>query len=229
MMSSDGTPRGASRVERYRVPAGSARSEIEIKNSVFFGTVDRARDVRAVEAVIARVRAEFPDANHHAWAYRLSLGPQGLIGSSDDGEPGGTAGRPMLAILEGSGLVEVVAVGTRYFGGIKLGTGGLVRAYGGVVREALLALPSEELVLHRRVRFGVDYGLYGALQYLLPRQNVRVEEEAFAERVTLTLAIPYDRWDEMARQVREMTNGQVDLEHCQVGEGYDVVGPTHAS
>jgi len=227
MMSSDETSRGTPPVERYRVPAGVARSEIEVKNSIFIGTVDRARDVRAAEAVIARVRAEFPDANHHAWAYRLSGGPQGLIGSSDDGEPGGTAGRPMLAILEGSGLVEVVAVGTRYFGGTKLGTGGLVRAYGGVVREALAALSVQELVLHRVVRFDVEYALYGTLQYLLPRLDVRVVEEAFADRVTLQLAIPYHRWDEMVRQVRELTNGQVDLARRQVGERYDVVGAAH--
>lgn len=225
-MSNDGAPAGA---ERYRVPAGVARSESVIKNSTFIGTVGRAADVAAAEAFIAQVRAEFPDASHHAWAYRLSAGPQGLIGSSDDGEPGGTAGRPMLAVLEGSGLVEVVAVGTRYFGGTKLGTGGLVRAYSGAVRDALITLPVEELVLHRLARISVDYGLYSNLQYLLSKQDVGIKDAEFAERVSMVLAVPYDRWDAVARLLSELSNGRIDLARCRVGERYDVLSSERTS
>ena len=222
-MPHDEPPAAPSRVERYRVPAGVARSESVIKNSTFIGTVGRAEDVAAAEALIARVRAEFPDASHNAWAYRLTAGPQGLIGSSDDGEPGGTAGRPMLAVLEGSGLLEIVAVGTRYFGGTKLGTGGLVRAYSGVVREALTELPVEERVLHHLARITVDYGLYGNLQDLLPRQGVTMEDLQFAERVSMLLGVPYDRWDAVARLLGELTNGAIALDRCRVGERYDAI------
>lgn len=222
-MSNDSTPTAPPRAERLRVPAGVARSESVVKNSTFIGTAGRAEDVPVAEAFIARVRAEFPDASHHAWAYRISAGPQSLIGSSDDGEPGGTAGRPMLAVLEGSGLVEVVVVGTRYFGGTKLGTGGLVRAYSGAAREALAALLTEERVLHRLARIHVDYSLYGNLQYLLPKEGVRIEDASFAERVSMALAVPYDRWDAVARLLGELTSGGIDLERCRVGERYDVV------
>jgi uncharacterized YigZ family protein len=222
-MSNDSTPSAAPKAERLRVPTGVARSESVIKNSIFIGTVGRAEGVAAAEAFIAAVRAEFPDASHNAWAYRLSAGPQGLIGSSDDGEPGGTAGRPMLAVLEGSGLVQVVAVGTRYFGGTKLGTGGLVRAYGGAVREALLDLPVEELVLHRLARVSVDYGLYGNLQYLLAKQSAIVEDPQFTERVSMVLAVPYDRWDAVARLLSDLTSGSIDLDRCQIGERYGVL------
>ncbi len=225
-MTKEGGPVGP---ERYRVPAGVARSESVIKNSTFIGTIGRAEDVAAAEAFVERVRAEFPDASHNAWAYRITGGPQGLIGSSDDGEPGGTAGRPMLAVLEGSGLLEIVAVGTRYFGGTKLGTGGLVRAYSGAVREALAELAVEVRVLHRLARITVDYGLYGNLQYLLPRDGVIMEDPAFAERVSMLLAVPYDRWDAVARRLSELTNGDIDLERCRVGERYDVVSLERAS
>ena len=158
------------------------------------------------------MRARYPDANHHAWAYRLrGAGTHAEIGSSDDGEPGGTAGRPMLAVLEGSDLEEVVVVGTRYFGGIKLGTGGLVRAYAAAAREALKGLPTEERVLHEVYAFSVDYARYGALRYLFPQHGVRVEEEAFGERVTLRVAIPVAARAAVAEALRELTNGEVTL------------------
>jgi len=209
-------------VERFRVPAREARSESVVKKSTFIGTIGRAESVGAAEAFIARVRSEFPDANHHAWAYRITGGPQGVIGSSDDGEPGGTAGRPMLSVLEASGLVQAVAVATRYFGGTKLGPGGLVRAYSGVVREALAVLPVEERVLHRLARITVDYGLYGNLQYLLLRHGVTMEDPQFADRVSMLLAVPYDRWDAVARLLSELTSGGIGLARCQVGVRYDV-------
>jgi len=134
-------PRSLSQpVLSYRIPAGEGQSELVVKNSVFVGTVGHAPTVEGAEAFITTIKTRYPDANHHAWAFVIDGGPQGAFGSSDDGEPGGTAGRPMLAVLQGSGILQVVVVGTRYWGGIKLGTGGLVRAYSVVAREALKAL-----------------------------------------------------------------------------------------
>ncbi len=206
------TDAGPAPAYRYRTPAGTAEAEMVIKRSTFIGTAGPAADAASAEAFVARVRERSPDANHHAWAYRLGGAcGQAEIGSSDDGEPGGTAGRPMLAILEGSGLQEIVVVGTRYFGGIKLGTGGLVRAYSAAAREALKALPVEERVLHEVYTFSVDYARYGALHYLLPQQGVRVEEEAFAEQVTLRVAVPAEAHDAVAEMLREATNGEVNL------------------
>jgi uncharacterized YigZ family protein len=204
----------------YRVPAGRAQSETVIKNSVFIGDAARVCDPEEAQAFVAQIRALYPDANHHAWAYRISADPQGLIGSSDDGEPGGTAGRPMLAVLEGSGLCQVVAVVTRYFGGTKLGTGGLVRAYGGAVREALKLLPTQELVLHRVACFSVDYGLYGHLKYLLPRHETQIDREEFGEQVKLEIIVPHDRAAVLGALLQELTNGAVDLEACWIGDRY---------
>jgi uncharacterized YigZ family protein len=222
MADQEGHAASASRPERYRSPAGTVQSEIEIKRSVFVATVGHAPDEEAAEALIQQVRETYADANHHAWAYRIDDGPHGRLGFSDDGEPGGTAGRPMLAVLDGSGLLEVVAVVTRYFGGTKLGTGGLVRAYGGAVREALAILPTAERVLHHVARITVDYTLLGTLQYTLPRHGVRIEGEAFAERATLDIAVPASRRAEVADFLRELTNGQVLLHEHWIGERYVV-------
>lgn len=205
---------------RYKHPAGTAQSEIVIKNSVFIGTVGHAPTVEAAQAFIAQVRTTYPDAHHHAWAYFLHSGPQGLFGFSDDGEPGGTAGRPMLAVLQGSGIEEIVAVGTRYFGGIKLGTGGLVRAYSQCLREALKSLPVQECLLHHVVRFEVDYALYGAIRHHLPSFGVYVEDTLFGAQVALTLAVPFDRAEALEAMLREMTNGAVILRTCTIGEKY---------
>ena len=209
-------------VLRYRIPVGEAQSELVIKNSVFIGTVGHAPQIERAHAFVARIRARYPDANHHAWAFKITAEPQDIIGSSDDGEPGGTAGRPMLAILEGSGLCEVVAVGTRYWGRVKLGTGGLVRAYSGALREALKGLSTVECVLHRLARLVVDYGLYGNLRHLLPKYGVRTDETLFAEGVTLSLAVPYDHADQVAGLLRELTNGRILIERQWQGERYDV-------
>ena len=127
---------------RYPVPAAVHRVEQEISRSRFITTVARASTIDEATDFIRRVGAEFADATHNCWAY--VIGPPGdtaRIGMSDAGEPHGTAGRPMLSALLYSGVGDVVAVVTRYYGGTKLGTGGLVRAYGGGVQQALATLP----------------------------------------------------------------------------------------
>ena len=208
------------RPKHYRIPADTVHGELEAKRSVFISTVGHAVDVAAAQAFVERVRETYADADHNAWAYYIDGGPQGLLGFSDDGEPGGTAGRPMVSIIEGSGILEIVAVVTRYFGGTKLGTGGLVRAYGGALRDALARLPTDTMTLHHRARFTIDYALYGTLQYLLPRQGVVIEDTSFADRATIEVAIPYRDLDSVAEEMRELTNGRVELQSCIMGQRY---------
>ena len=127
---------------RYPIPAGEYRQEEEISRSRFITTVAPARTLDEAQQFIQRIREEFPDATHNCWAY--VVGPPGStarIGMSDDGEPHGTAGKPMLGMLLHGDTGDTVAVVTRYFGGTKLGTGGLVRAYGGCLQRALQAMP----------------------------------------------------------------------------------------
>jgi uncharacterized YigZ family protein len=203
---------------RFTVPDGVSSAEIVVKNSVFIGTVAFAQDESDARAQVGQIRERYPDANHHAWAYTITGGPQAEIGSSDDGEPGGTAGRPMLAVLEGRGIVQAVAIGTRYFGGIKLGTGGLVRAYSDCIRHALVDLPVAEMVYYHRALLSIEYALYGTLKYVLPRHGVIVDEETFSEAVRLTLSIPPAQLDQVAYLLSEATSGSIRLsEHLNGG------------
>jgi uncharacterized YigZ family protein len=203
---------------RYTIPTGQASAELVIKNSVFVGTIAHASNATLAHAQIDRVRSRYTDADHNAWAYIITGGSQAEIGSSDDGEPGGTAGRPMLAVLEGHGLVEAVAVGTRYFGGIKLGAGGLVRAYGECVRRALDTLPVAEMVYYHRAVISVDYALYGMLKYALPRHGVLLDDETFRVVVDLTISIPPEALEAVAGLLSEASNGRVRLpEHIEGG------------
>ncbi|MFD0485664.1 IMPACT family protein [Kineococcus sp. GCM10028916] len=127
------------------VPARAVRTGTSVERSRFIATLEPVRDVDGVDAVLARVRKEFPDARHHCTASVLG-GDGTQQRSNDDGEPAGTAGAPMLAALNGAGVTGVIAVVTRYFGGVLLGTGGLARAYGSAVSGAL----AEAGVLRRR-------------------------------------------------------------------------------
>lgn len=199
---------------RLTIPDGQASAEILVKNSVFVGTVAHAQDAEQARQQVDRVRDRYPDANHHAWAFVITGGPQAEIGSSDDGEPGGTAGRPMLAVLQGQGLVQAVAVGTRFFGGIKLGTGGLVRAYSDCIRQALLQLPTAELIYHHRAVVSIDYSPYGTLVYTLPRLGVLIDDEQFGEAVRLTLAIPPEALEPVGDLLSEATSGRIILSQC---------------
>lgn len=198
---------------RYPIPAVDEWVfEQEIKHSRFIATVIPAASVADAKALIATIAARYPDATHNCWAFVVGVGPQAEIGMSDDGEPGGTAGRPMLQVLQGSGIGDVAAVVTRYFGGIKLGSGGLVRAYGGTLQKALNDLPTREQVLRRTGMVTVDYSLYEQLRRLLATFDARIDDEQFAEQVTLLLALPLDRWDACGAAITELSNGGALLE-----------------
>ena len=181
-------------MSRYPIPAGRARVEESILRSRFITTAAPAGTVDAARAFIAGMRAEFPDATHNCYAY--VAGPPGStaqIGMSDDGEPGGTAGRPMLAVLLGSGIGDIAVVVTRYFGGTKLGTGGLVRAYGGGVKAVLAALPvAEKIVLARLIASG-PYSYVTPVSRLLPGFEAHIAEQAYAADVTWEIEVPEER------------------------------------
>src|SRR6185436_14281682 len=123
----------------YAAPAGESRAEIRDKGSRFLAVIGPAADEAAAKAVLAALQREFADATHHCWAWRLGSPPRDR--SSDAGEPAGTAGVPILKVLRGAGLSDALAVVVRWFGGVKLGKGGLARAYAAAAREALKALP----------------------------------------------------------------------------------------
>jgi uncharacterized YigZ family protein len=197
---------------RYPVPAAEHRVEQEISRSRFITTVARSSTVEEAVEAVRRVSAEFPDATHHCWAYLV--GPPGdtaRIGMSDAGEPHGTAGRPMLNALLHSGIGDVVAIVTRYYGGTKLGTGGLVRAYGGGVQQALATLPRGEHVEYAFVRLVADYARIAVLQQLFPAFEADVVDQAFEADVCFDLRLPAPNLARFRTAVADATRGQALL------------------
>jgi uncharacterized YigZ family protein len=193
---------------RYHVPQGTVRVEDRIEHSRFITTLGRAGTVAEARAFIEAVHAEFPDATHHCHAY--VVGPPGsteAVASSDAGEPPGTAGRPMLSVLLNSGVGDVVAVATRYFGGVKLGKGGLVRAYSGGVQHALRTMKTVERVDEVDATVVLPYAAVDAVRRVVARGGGRVVGERFAAEVTLELRLPGDRRERIEESIAGVTAG----------------------
>ena len=191
---------------RYPIPASQVRIEETILRSRFITTLAPAPTVDAARAFVTALRAEFADATHNCWAYVVGApGSTAQIGMSDDGEPAGTAGKPMLNVLLGSGVGDVAAVVTRYFGGAKLGTGGLVRAYSGGVKAALLQLLVIEKVERVLLQVILPYRLYQPVERLLPAFEAEVIESQFAAEVTLRVRLPVEHANDWRGALRELS------------------------
>lgn len=198
--------------QRYSVPAELHRVEQEVQRSRFITTLAPAATVEEARAFITQVSAEFPDANHNCWAF--VVGPPGStaqVGMSDAGEPHGTAGRPMLTALLHSGVGDVAAVVTRYFGGVLLGKGGLVRAYTGGVQLALASLPTRERVRKVEVDVELEYTHVDALRRLLPTCEAELLAEDYGAQVRYRLALPASRLEELRTALRNLTHGAARL------------------
>ena len=194
---------------RYPVPAAMHRAERVIERSRFIATVARAATPEEAAAFVRQVSDEFPDATHNCWAFVAgSPGSTMHVGMSDDGEPHGTAGRPMLTVLLHSGLGEVAAVVTRYYGGTKLGTGGLARAYGGTLQDAIATLPRAERMTMVTLEVVVDYGAISVVQMLAPVHEATIERADYDAEVRYTLVLPDARVPELADALREATSGR---------------------
>lgn len=198
---------------RYPIPAQSHRVEEEIKRSHFITTIGYTPTSEAAREFIAATAAEFADANHNCWAYVVGApGSTGQIGMSDDGEPHGTAGRPMLTVLLHSGIGDICAVVTRYFGGTLLGKGGLVKAYSGGVQLGLATLPVAERVPTVTVDVMLDYSAITLFKRLLPDFEVEVLQEEYGVDAVYQLKLPEERLDGFSAELATLTNGQALIE-----------------
>jgi uncharacterized YigZ family protein len=197
---------------RYPIPAARVRAEQTISRSRFITTVTAAESQEGARGFVAEIKAEFPDAPHHCYAYVAGPpGSTGQVGMSDDGEPGGTAGRPMLAVLLGSGVGDIAVVVTRFFGGTKLGTGGLVRAYSGGVKAALALLPMREKVTLRALELSGAYHWISALDRLLPSYEAQVGKRTFDSDVTWRVTVPEERLNELVAALVELSRGEMRI------------------
>jgi uncharacterized YigZ family protein len=199
-------------MSRYPIPARAARAEIVVVNSRFIASAGPAFTVEQAREFITRVKTEFPDATHHVPVYLVGHGASVTAHCSDAGEPSGTAGRPALAVLQGSGLGDVVGVITRYFGGTKLGTGGLVRAYSDAMRAVLAVLPRAEKVPTCTVMVVVPYSIFEHLRVLIGAHHGEVLDQDFAADVTVSARFMEERFPAFQAALQEMTAGSIRAE-----------------
>lgn len=191
--------------------ARSGEHTSEVRKSRFVCALDRVADAAAAQAFIRSVRKRHWDASHHPYAYVLGERGQAQK-SSDDGEPGGTAGVPMLEVLRRRGLTDTVAVVTRYFGGVQLGAGGLIRAYGSAVSKALDVIGTVQRIPVRLVTVTTDYRRSGRLESELWARAHRVRESRFTDTaVSLVIAVDEERVNSFRAWIADVTAGESTL------------------
>jgi len=197
--------------QRYPIPAGESRIELQVKNSRFIGRAGYTPSVEEAKAFIAQVKAEESGYSHAVYAFAAGYGASVTHGMSDAGEPSGTAGRPALAVVKGSGLGDVTVVIVRYFGGTKLGTGGLVKAYTEAAQLALAELPVTEKVERETVWVTIPYSFYEPCKRMIEAHHGQIKAEQFATDVTLGLVFTVDDLPAFESALLEATSGQVGV------------------
>ena len=197
-------------------PGEVFRVEQTIKRSRFIASVGHTPGVEEAKAFIEQIKAEFEDARHNCWAYCAgAAGSTDRIGASDDGEPHGTAGRPMLTAVTHSGIGEVTVVVTRYFGGILLGTGGLVKAYQSSVKMALEAVPTRIRTKTKRIKFSVEHRFVNQVLRKIEAVNGRILEKNFDMGADFDVEIPEDLAETFAKELEELPRGALLIEFVE--------------
>jgi len=195
----------------YVTVKGTGETEIIIQKSRFLTYVNRAESEQQAQAFIEEIKSKHKSANHNCSAYLIGE-HDSIQKANDDGEPSGTAGFPMLEVLKKQGLKDTVVVVTRYFGGIKLGGGGLIRAYGRATTEGLRAAQLVERRLHYLMKVSVDYTWLGKVENEVRSSNYPLQRIDYAESVELFLYVPVSIEDNFVDWITEMTNGQAIIE-----------------
>jgi uncharacterized YigZ family protein len=199
----------------YKTLANYGRAEIVEKKSRFIGTCMPVQSEEEALDFIARVKSEYKDATHNVHAFLLK--ENGLSRCTDDGEPSGTAGRPVLETLSKAEIFNAAIVVTRYFGGTLLGTGGLVRAYSKAASEAIAAAGIAEITHCTSFNVNADYAMYEQVQRCVMSEGAKVINTEFAESVKLFCVIKTEGYDELCRKLTELSNGRIEAEIVSSG------------
>ena len=192
----------------YNIIKGSSSAEIVVTKSKFIADLRPVSSVSEAEDMILSVRKKYNDARHNCYAYIVMEGDGIVKKSSDDGEPSGTAGRPMLSVMEGAGLVNAVCVVTRYFGGVLLGTGGLVRAYSDAVSEAMGKCEITPIRRGRYIETECDYADEGSVRRLFESMDYSIIESSYAEKVLMKVLGPEEKSDSLIGMLVDRTGGR---------------------
>lgn len=198
------------RLEPYKIIEYGGVGEIEEKKSRFIAQVQAVSTEEEAAAFLESVRKRYWDARHHCYAY--ILGEQGqIMRFSDDGEPSGTAGRPILEVLTGSGIRNLILVVTRYFGGTLLGTGGLVRAYTQAAQAGIAASSVCTMQYGYTFMVETDYNGIGKIQYLLGQRGIPIEDSVYTQQVSVTCKVPFEERDRLLHEITEATAGRAQV------------------
>ncbi len=201
----------------YLTVKGLGLAELEINKSKFIAATHPAQTEPQALEVIAGIKKQHANATHNCSAYVIGLQEQ-LQKADDDGEPSATAGKPILEVIKKNELKNIVIVVTRYFGGIKLGSGGLIRAYGRAASAAIEAAGVIEKRLHSRLAIDIDYALLGSVENLLHAQHLSIEGKEFTDRVRLIALVPKGHEQPISLQLTELTAAQAAI--TVLGETY---------
>ena len=186
------------------------QAELVIKNSRFLGEAFSAVSAEDARELLRSQKARYADSSHVVHAFVIGLDAS-VLGCSDDGEPSGTAGRPVLEVLRNSSLRNVMLTVTRWFGGTKLGTGGLVRAYTECAQTVLASAETRELVSRSQIRFQVPYALYEQVKKLLCELGFMLDQEEFGEAIQVSGQLKSELVETLRVQLRDLSHGRVEL------------------
>ena len=196
--------------DSYLTPTGDAEHEIKIKGSRFIGLVYRVESAEEVEVRLDAIRKKEHAATHHCFAWVVGLDREEFK-YSDDGEPSGTAGLPIYRVITGRKLKNTLVIVVRYFGGTKLGTGGLTRAYSQAASEVLDKAGVVEQLICRRVKFTVPFPLYDRVMRIVSTGNYKIIDQQFADDVSMEIEIRLSQIEPFKNQIVELSGGQIDI------------------
>lgn len=188
------------------------RIELTIKGSRFIASAGKVTSEEEVQAFLARIAKEFPDASHHCFAWRLGIGRKLRYRFSDDGEPSGTAGLQIFKVLEGRNYSNTIVVVTRYFGGVKLGTGGLMKTYSKATQDLLRECGSEKSYLTEQVKFKTSMEFVSLIHNIINSFKATIVESNYGQDAEFTVEVRYSRIKEFRTKLKDATNGQVVIE-----------------
>lgn len=196
----------------YLIPIDRVIFEEEIKKSLFITHIAHTPTIESAKAFVDEIKTQHASARHNCWGFVAGRPQDSLLwGFSDDGEPSGTAGKPILAQLSGSGIGEMTAVVTRYSGGIKLGTGGLVKAYGGGVQQALKQVQTIEKKITTQLQLGLDYSLMPLVQSIMAQYQAAQLDGNFGQRIDLLVEIDIREADVFTQTLINKTGAKVEI------------------
>jgi uncharacterized YigZ family protein len=201
----------------YFQPVGTCQHQAKIKASRFIADVFPIHSEQEAQDHLSSIKKREYTANHHCFAWRIGVGDDELWRVSDDGEPAGTGGMPMYQVLQGANLTNVLAVVTRYFGGTKLGKGGLMRAYGGTLHEALPLLKKKEFIPLVSLVCECDFEHANLVYRLVENYGATLRDQDYGDKVFITLDIKKSRADKFAWELHELSNGIIKAEQVNKG------------